>query len=341
MSLNLSERLELVAILGEHIVKESNERTAVMEQAQRFNPWFTVESIEGGLAAIAQSFLQRDILQQWVSNYAIADNPSPKSVGMVLAGNIPMVGFHDILCTFVSGQRSVLKLSDKDTVLMDYILDGMNAIEPKAKDYFIKTERLANFDAVIATGSNNTATYFHKYFGNHPNIIRKNRNGIAILNGAESIEDLYNLGIDMFTYFGLGCRNVSKIYVPRDYNFEPLLEELHKYNDIIHHNKYKNNYDYNIALYLLNKAKFLNNGSIILMEDERIPSRIATCHFEYYDSIEKLTQDLGTKEDQIQCIVSNIQDLSLKTFDFGKAQSPTIDDYADGVDTMAFLSQLH
>lgn len=341
MKLNLVQRISTLVELGKIIITASPERAEIIQKAKAYNPWFTEESIKNSFNAISNNFLQRDILTEWINNYHVGDKSSPRVVGMVLAGNIPMVGFHDMMCTFVSGHHSMIKMSEKDTVLMKYLLDTMYVINPETKAYFSTTDKLMGYDAVIATGSNNTASYFHKYFANHPHIIRRNRNGIALLDGNESREELHNLGIDIFTYFGLGCRNVSKIYLPDDYDFEPLLEELHKYNQIVLHNKYMNNYDYNIALYLLNKADFINNGSIILMKDERIPSRIATCHYELYTDLNQVSSALLAKQDDIQCVVTNIKTLPIKTYGFGKAQSPAIDDYADGVDTMAFLKEIY
>ncbi len=302
------------------------------------NRWFEPKSVKLALSGIRDSFLNEAELQRWVQQYTVIDQS--KKVGLVLAGNIPAVGWHDIQCVFVSGNISLIKYSDKDKVVIPFLIGKLLEIAPELTSQFVEVERLKDFDAVIATGSDNSARYFESYFSKYPHIIRKNRNAIAILNGNESTEDFSNLGLDIFSFFGLGCRNVSKIYVPQGYNFTPLLEVLHSYNDVVNNNKYKNNFDYTIALFLLNKVAYQNNGSIIIREDERLTSRIATLHYEYYESEAHLHTLIESKKTQIQCIMGLEPINGYTVFSFGKAQKPFLSDYADGVDTMHLLTTI-
>ncbi len=339
--MTLKERIEVMSQLGEHILQNNDEfLKAILHRTHYNNKWFTIENQEEALSAIASSFLDRSKLIDWANNYDLTHDSKPKKVGLVLAGNIPMVGFHDILCVFISGNISKIKLSDKDKFLLPYILQILEKLNPKTKEYFEIVEKLRVFDAVIATGSNNSARYFEAYFGKYPHIIRKNRNAIAVLNGKETELELKALGNDIFKYYGLGCRNVSKIYVPENFDFEIFLEILHSFNEIVLNPKYKNNFDYNYALLLLNKESFKNNGCIILREDPSLQSRIASLHYEYYDDLANLEIDLHQKREEIQCIVANEGLLGLKTIVPGKAQAPELLDYADGVDTMKFLQKL-
>ncbi len=262
----------------------------------------------------------------------------PQTIALVLAGNIPLVGFHDILCVFAAGHKARIKLSDKDPYLLPLLLEILKEIDARTADYFdTTTERLTNFDAVIATGSNNSARYFEAYFGKYPHIIRKNRNAVAILRGSETVEELRLLGDDIFQYFGLGCRNVSKLYLPRGYNFNLLLETLHERNEIVLHDKYKNNFDYNFTLLILNKIKYESNGCILMREATEIASPISVVYYEFYDDLNQLTTDLLIKKDEIQLVVAASPLPHLMTFNFGEAQKPSLSDYADGVDTMQFL----
>ena len=269
------------------------------------------------------------------------ETQNSKRVGLVLAGNIPLVGFHDILCVFVAGHQSVIKLSDKDPFLLPMLLDFLKEIDAQTAAYFsTTTERLGGFDAVIATGSNNSARYFEAYFGKYPNIIRKNRNAVGILRGTETAEELRLLGNDILQYFGLGCRNVSKLYLPKGYNFTLLLETLHERNDIVLHDKYKNNFDYNFTLLILNKIKYESNGCLLMREAEEIASPISMVYYEFYDDLKGLSKTLQAKKEEIQLVVASSPIENLKTFNFGEAQKPSLSDYADGVDTLQFLINL-
>jgi len=339
--MKLKDRIEALGYLGDKIRNDSDWLLGPITTAYHENKWFTPENSRKALNAIGEKFLNKDILLDWSKQYFISDGIQPKKIGLVLAGNIPLVGFHDILSTFVSGHISMIKCSSKDSILLKTLFGEIQKQFPDSKPYFEFTEQLRGFDAVIATGSNNSARYFEQYFGKYPNIIRKNRSAVGVLDGSETKDDLLALGKDIFNYFGLGCRNVSKIYVPENYKFDELLETLHEgYKEIVHHNKYRNNFDYNNALFLLNKVDFLMSGSLILTASKDITSRIATLHYEEYADSDWLGNHLLEVKDQIQCIVSKSPIPALKTFQFGEAQKPSISDYADGVDTMQFLKTL-
>ncbi|WP_067029031.1 acyl-CoA reductase [Allomuricauda sp. CP2A] len=317
--------------------KHSDFETAITK-AKHQNGWFTRENI---LFALKQwsDLLTEDNLKQWLSEYNLENGQSHKKIGIVMAGNIPMVGFHDFLCVLLSGNKVLAKLSSNDKVLLPFLAEYLMEQEPLLSERITFTEgRLEGFDAVIATGSNNTSRYFEYYFGKKPNIIRKNRNSVAVLTGNESQEELKALGDDIFRYFGLGCRNVSKIFVPTNYDFNLFFNAIFEHGAIIHQHKYANNYDYNKAVYLMSNFKIKDNGFLILKEDESFASPIATLFYSHYESEEKLRNHLTDNEEQIQCVVSNRG--SLGDVPFGGTQMPKLHDYADGVDTMEFLLQL-
>ncbi|NJN34637.1 MAG: acyl-CoA reductase [Saprospiraceae bacterium] len=344
--MKLEKRIEALVKLSSFLTPEDETLAAVVGRTQSNNPWFTIENQWRAIAEIRNNFLDKNTLESWVKGYAITAEKPEKTVALILAGNIPLVGFHDVLCVFLAGHRSLVKLSEKDPFLLIAILAFLIKIDPNTADYFDlvppdgeERRALKGFDAVIATGSNNSARYFEAYFGKYPNIIRKNRNAVAILRGDETIEDLRLLGEDIFTYFGLGCRNVSKIYVPKDYDFKPLLETHHAhFKHIILHDKYKNNFDYNFTLLILNSVQYQSNGCLLMTENTQIASPVAMVYYEFYDDIEKLAEILRGSIDAIQCVVAKGEIEGLPTFYFGEAQKPRITDYADGVDTLEFLT---
>lgn len=343
--MTLDERLDLLTELGHYLRTGGDaELDAAIRRAYTENKWFTEDNVHFALKNIADSFLDRDKLVAWAGRYPISGiSYSNKTIGLIMAGNIPLVGFHDWLCVFVAGHRAKIKLSEKDKRLLPVLIKKLGewAHESWAYTEFIpEGETLKGFDAVIATGSNNTARYFEQYFGKYRHIIRRNRNGIAVLSGLETIADLYALGNDIFTYFGLGCRNVTKLYVPHGYHFDTLLEALHEYRELIHHDKYKNNFDYNLTLFILNNIPYKNNGCLLLREESSLQSRIASVHYEYYDDLFDLDELLKAKSAEIQCVVTNIQLPSFPTVSFGQSQTPGLGDYADGVDVMEFLTAL-
>jgi hypothetical protein len=325
--------------LGAYIAVGNEALDACIELSYLENKWFTADNTRLSLSAISTTFLDGKKLQSWAKDYDIqAFTAVPKTVGVVMAGNIPLVGFHDALCIFVSGHKALIKLSDKDKRLLPFLIDIMKGFDARVADYFEFGERMNNVDAVIATGSNNSARYFEAYFAKYPHIIRKNRNAVAVLDGNETKEELIALGKDIFMYFGLGCRNVSKVYLPKGYVVENLCEVLHdEYKEIVYHDKYKNNFDYNYALFALNKIKFFTTGGLIVTENESLQSRIAALHYEFYDDIEVLENQLVAQQDDIQCIASWVQLRGLKTVPLGATQQPSLYDYPDGVDVMEFL----
>jgi hypothetical protein len=335
--MNKAERLSALAQLGQRLQEKDEYLEAVMHRTQFNNGWFTIEQQTQAIQSIAQYFLDAEKLKQWLAAYEIPETTTPKTVGLVMAGNIPLVGFHDWLCIFAAGHRAQVKLSEKDQYLFPYLMKLLAQIDERTGGYTELVERLNGFDAVIATGSNNSARYFESYFGKYPHIIRRNRNGVAVLTGEESEAELIALGKDVFQYYGLGCRNVAKLYLPDSYEFDPLLEALHEYREVVLNNKYKNNFDYNYALYILNKADFKANGCIMLVEQPSLQSRIACLHYEQYTDLKAVEKDLEARADEIQCVVAQDGKIARETYSFGNAQAPELWDYADGEDTLAFL----
>ena len=335
--MNLEQRINAFSKLGNHLSNLSEEAfESFALQARLENPWFTAENVRRSVTGIIQYF-KEDKLRQWTSAYTL--NPTePKEVALVLAGNIPLVGFHDLLSVLLSGHRAQLKLSSKDSKLIQYLIKHLIWLEPAFEQaIIIKENKLANFDAVIATGSDNSARYFEYYFGKYPNIIRKNRSSCVILTGNESEAEIEALGEDIFSYFGLGCRNVSKAFVPIGYDHAKLLSRWESYKDIIHHHKYCNNYDYQKSILLVNLVPFLDNGFILLQENEKLVSPISVLFYQYYTDQADLENKLKDNKEKIQCVVGTN---TLATAAFGSAQYPEVWDYADNVDTLKFLENL-
>ena len=302
------------------------------------NGWFTEDNVLFALQQWGNLLTEKNIMD-WMSHYKFNSDAEPKSIGIVMAGNIPLVGFHDFLCVLLSGHNVLAKQSSNDKLLLPYLVRFLIAQEPSLSDKInFVDDKLKDFDAVIATGSNNTSRYFEYYFGKKPNIIRKNRNSVAILTGNESPEELNALGEDIFRYYGLGCRNVSKIFVPKDYNFDVLFKALYPYKDIINQHKYANNYDYNKAVYLMSEFNILDNGFLILKEDEALASPISALFYSYFEEESELLAQLEEMDEHIQCVVS--KGIQVHHIGFGETQKPSLKDYADGIDTMEFLLQL-
>ena len=310
----------------------------LIELSQSHNGWYTPEQVYFAIKSWADALTEENI-DKWLSNYAAAfsqNNKKEKTVALILAGNIPLVGFHDFLSVLITGNKALVKTSSNDQHLLPFLAKYLIFIDESLKDKIVFTEgKLENFDSVIATGSNNTARYFEYYFKDKPSIIRKNRNSVAILNGHETKEDLEALGEDIFRYFGLGCRNVSKIFVPKDYKFDTFFEAVFKYQDVIHYEKYANNYDYNKAVFLMSNFKLLDNGFLTIKEDSSYASPISSVFYEFYENLEDLKNRLEAESEQIQCIVSN--NLVKNSIPFGKTQTPQLWDYADNIDTISFL----
>lgn len=303
-----------------------------------YNPWFTMKNVDYAVDSIAY-MLQKDKLEKWLSKYHedLQKHHKPKTIGLVMAGNIPMVGFHDYLCTLITGNIALAKLSSQDHKLIPALHDILSTIAPifKEKAVFTK-ERIKGADAFIATGSNNTSRYFAYYFGKYPHIIRKNRTSTAVLTGAETQEELEAITDDIFMYFGLGCRNVTKIFIPKNFDFEPLFQAFKKYKEIIQHNKYANNYEYYKSIFLVNKERHLDNGFVLLKEMQGFSSPVSTVYYEYYQDINEVNTILQNHKENIQCIVSSNGKIK-NAIPPGKSQQPELWDYADGVDTVEFL----
>ncbi|CAZ98252.1 acyl-CoA reductase [Zobellia galactanivorans] len=298
------------------------------------NGWFTRENVIHALKSWGE-LLTDENLTAWLSAYDVKQN-RPKTVALIMAGNIPLVGFHDFLSVLITGNKVLAKLSSNDNVLNIFIKDYLVSIEPSLKDSIeISDGRLEGFDAVIATGSNNTSRYFEHYFSKVPNIIRKNRNSVAVLTGNESTEQLNALGEDVFRYYGLGCRSVSKIFVPDTYDFDTLFKAVYPHHPIVEHVKYANNYDYNKAVYLMSEFKILDNGFLTLKEDKSYSSPIASLFYERYKDLSSLKERLASDTDELQCIVG--QGVVEGEIPFGKTQQPSLTDYADNLDTVDFL----
>ena len=334
--MKIEERIAAFEKLGNHLsaIDEAAKQQLIV-RAINENSWFTPESIEISFRGL-QQYLNGENLRQWTKRYHL--NPSQKrTIAVVMAGNIPLVGFHDFLSILIAGHRIQMKVSSKDSVLIRFISSTLIEIEPRFSPEIEFADMLKGFDAVIATGSDNSARYFNYYFSKYPHIIRKNRTSCAVLNGKESQEDLLALGKDVFQYFGLGCRNVSKLFVPREFDFIRLLDAWQPYLNVLHHHKYHNNYDYQKSILLVNKVPFLDSGFILLQESEKLVSPISVLFYEYYNDEGDLALKLNESRDKIQCVVGRATEDAIP---FGQAQSPSLWDYADQVDTLKFLEQL-
>ena len=330
--MKLQNRIEILRKLRDYLINNSEEWQQVKHTASIHNGWFTPSFIDLSINNIIERYLDENDLNAWIKDYSIIDPSSPKNIGIVMAGNIPMVGFHDFLSVFISGHYQTIKLSEKDNQLLKHLVLKMYEWDSKMKEYAQFANLLKGCDAYIATGSNNSARYFEQYFAKYPSIIRKNRTSIAILDGTETNEYLEKLSDDIHLFFGLGCRNVTKIYVPEEYNFLPLLQSFHQYKYFADHHKYKNNYDYNLSIQLMNNRYYMTNESTLLVENDSLFSPISQLNYSFYNNKESLIENLKIQED-VQCIVG-------LDIPFGMAQKPGLKDYADGIDTLDFLSKL-
>ncbi len=334
--LNHASRLAAFAALGQRLAAlTEDELTDLAARARNRNGWFDLPNVRTAIAGIAH-LLAEPQLSQWAGRYP-AEPAEPRQVGVVMAGNIPLVGFHDLLCVLVSGHTLLAKPSKEDTVLMLWIAKELTQIEPVFAERIQFVERLNAADAFIATGSDNTARYFEYYFKSKPHLIRRNRTSLGILTGRETAEELAALGPDIFQYYGLGCRNVSKLYVPEGYDFVPLLDALQPYHRVLDHHKYQNNYDYNKSILLVNAVPHYDTGFLLLTEREAIVSPISVVHYSTYTQEIDLLDQLTNVAAQTQCLVS-AGGRYPGSFPFGRAQTPSVADYADGIDTMEFLA---
>jgi len=334
--MNIQARIQAFTLLGKYlkteIYQESEEQLHLSEV---LNPWFTKENIDKALNAWHEQ-LKLEMLTAWLNPYKLKEVSSPKKVLIIMAGNIPLVGFHDFLTVLISGHKVVIKMSSTDNVLLKVLIEKLISIAPEFNDSiaFINDVKNRNFDAVIATGSDNSAQYFEYYFKGAKKIIRKNRRSVAVLDGSESDMELKGLAVDVFAYFGLGCRNVSKLFLPNGYDLNKLFAAFFPYSDLVEHKKYGNNYDYNKAIFLMGRNKLVENGFLLMKEDKSLLSPVAMLYYEYYNDINTVEQFVEKNAEQLQCVVSK------KNIPFGNSQQPNLWDYADGLDTVDFLREV-
>ncbi|MDB4297320.1 acyl-CoA reductase [Flavobacteriaceae bacterium] len=352
--MSLDKRKNAFVALGDFLSQFSNEEIVKKEnilhndlfydafnlqitRAREYNTWFTKDNVLFSIESWANA-LTLDNINQWLNSYSIPDT-SDKTVAVIMAGNIPLVGFHDFLSVAISGNKLLAKLSSSDKHFIPLVAKYLEYVEPLFKGTFTFTEgKLEGFDAVIATGSNNTARYFEYYFGKHPHIIRQSRNAVAILDGNETHEQLEAMSDDIFRYFGLGCRSISKVFIPRGYDLDNIFRAVFKHQDIIDYDKYGNNYDYNKAVYLMSLFDIKENGFLMLKEDTSYSSPIASLFYEYYDDLNTLKEKITAEKDKIQCISTELDfEDAVK---LGENQAPKLWNYADNVDTVKFLTSL-
>lgn len=336
--MTLENRIEAFVKLGKHLQNLTpEERNALTQMASARNPWFDEDNVSFALDGII-TLLNEQYLREWVYPYRLKQ-VVPKKVGVVMAGNIPMVGFHDFLSVLISGHYLLAKLSSDDEMLMKSLANMLVSVEPAFANSFEFVDLLKEADAIIATGSDNTSRYFEYYFASRPHIIRKNRTSFGVLTGHEEQDDLQALGEDVFRYYGLGCRNVSKVFVPKGYTFDKFFQANENYNKLLNHHKYQNNYDYNKSLLLVNRVPHYDNGFLLVTESDQTVSPISVLFYETFSSLADLRQKLANSKDKTQCIVS-AHGWFEGSIPFGQAQCPMVWDYADGVDTLAFLQKL-
>lgn len=332
---SLAHRTSIFYALGQRLLSLSEvEKADLAFRAGSQNNWFTEKSVSQALKAWAKN-LSRELLQAFTKGYRLSPT-QPKTIGLVMAGNIPLVGFHDLLTVLLAGHKALVKRSSQDGVLMQFLIEQIGDIEPSLAKRITLSERLKGVDAVIATGSDNSARYFKYYFAGLPHIIRQNRTSVGILSGDESAESFQALGDDLFRYYGLGCRNVSKLYVPRDYDFKHFIDALTDYATLLNHHKYCNNYDYNKSIYLVNREPHLDSGFFLMKESKNLVSPVSVIFYEHYQNEAELSLKLASWQDKIQAVVAE-QGWYVGSIPFGTAQEPALWDFADGVDTLAFL----
>jgi len=339
--IRLAERIDALCHLGNHLLQKDEYLEAVIHQTSYNNLWLTNENCEFALKTIATEYLSREALEKWVSKYFIDDKIEKRTVGIIFSGHSPLECFHDFLAAFVLGHKSLIVLDEKDKFLFPYLTKLLDRFDDRSGTLVEVVSNLSSFDAVILNGKTEKLDSFEKYFSNYPNLIRKPKNAVAILDQSESIEDLNNLADDVFTYFGLNRRNVSKLYIPQGYDFNPLMETFHERKRIILNGKYKNNFDFNYAIYLLNNEKIVANGCIILTENEDTRSRIAGMHYEFYSDREDLISKVKCKDSYISNICSKMDLQEFEVIPFGSSLKPRLDQYLGRQDTIHFLLSLN
>lgn len=331
--MNLKDRIKILDWLRHYLLEQPPALQAAKEEAYYQNSWFTPEFIELAVNNIINQFLDPGVLSEAVARYQIpVETARPRTIGVVMAGNIPLVGFHDFLLCFLSGHKQVIKISSRDKVLLPHLVRAMAEADPNINTMASFADSLKGCDAYIATGSNNTARYFEQYFAKYPHIIRKNRTGIAILDGSESTEELNRLADDIQLYYGLGCRNITQVWVPGEYDFTPLLKALDRYDYFLDNHKYKNNYDFVLTINMMNREAYFTNDSIVISPGTSPFAGIANLKYAYYQQPDEPIAALNPDEIQVICGHGYTP--------FGQAQCPGFFDYADGVDTLTFLASL-
>lgn len=331
----LENRISLLVQLGEKLLDQNNDTwQAQKARAERQNRWFIKTFIDFSIESIVGNFLNQEKLKQWLALYDLENYDKTKTIGLILAGNIPLVGMHDIICCFILELPTKIKMSSKDELMTKYVVSELKKLDPNWNCEIV--ERLKGFDKVIATGSNNTNRYFEYYFKNVPALLRNNRNSLAILNGKESEAELKALADDIFMFFGQGCRNVSKIFLPKGYDVTSLFQYFSEYEFLHHEKLYMDNYDYTRTLLLMNQTAHYANEFIMLKESDSLQSRLATLHFSFYENEEKVLNFIIENQKDLQCIVGQ-ENENWSSYPFGKAQKPELWDYADNVDTLSFL----
>ena len=330
--MNLNKRIEVLGFLGEYLKDDSESYQELRYRAFMENKWFTPEYIFQSGKLIAEQMLSKEQLSIFATGYGVEEGLKNKTIGLVMAGNIPYVGFHDLLCIFLSGYRQRIKPSSKDSFMIKNLIQVAATAFPGFENLVVIDEMLKGCDGYIATGSDNSARYFEQYFSKYPHIIRKNRTSVAVLDGNESQEQLEALADDVQLYFGLGCRNVTQLLVPEEYDFVPLLGALRKYDHYRDHEKYRNNFDYQLTIAIMNNRFYMSNDSIVLLKNESPFSLISQLHYQFYT--DKSAALAALDKDKIQCIVGN------DFIPFGEAQKPGLTDFPDGIDTMEFLASI-
>ena len=335
--MTLKNRIEVLVKLGDRLKSGDEYLDAVIHRTNYNNAWFSKENQHRRVKHIAEDFLSEEKLNSWMKNYEISDKPSGKSIAFLLSDNIPLEGIHDIICAFVAGHKSLIVLAENDQYLMPCILKFLKEIDEKTEKFFEITPKLEKFDGIITNIGNKKGDALRNYFGKYPNIFRKKRSSVAVITGEESDADLLKLGDDIFSYFGTSTRNISKMYFPKGYDLKRFLEITHEFKELVLNNKYKNNFDYNFAAFSLDKTSFHINGCMILVEKPEVISRTSVVHYEFYESKEKLQEDISAKAADIQNIVAPDGFLDLKTIPFGETTNHSLGEYLDEKDTMAFM----
>lgn len=339
--LTLQQRIESLVVLGKIIRLYPKALSDAVNKACMENPWFTQEGYGYMLSAIEENFLNQEKLDNFAQSYpGLASYRTSKRVGLIMAGNLPLVGFHDLLCVILAGHRCQIKQAEKDQWVWPVLVHLWKNDYPALIDYIGFEERLSGFDAVIATGSNLSSRYFHKYFGQYPHLIRQNRNSLALLTGDESSVELELLGQDIFAFYGLGCRNVSSLILPLGFDIKQLLDCWRPYDYVINNHKYKHNFDYHLATLIINNLPYHENGFVILQPNSQLASKVAMVHYQTYDNLSETLAFLSNQDQLIQVIVSQKKLPGWKHVYFGTSQQPELNDFADRVDTLAFLLQL-